>query len=354
MRVLNLRKIMSELTERQKTLLLLIIRDYINTAQPVGSKRLAEHYHIDFSSATIRNEMAMLTEMGYLRQPHTSAGRVPSEEGYRYFVSQMMHNMELPETVQHTISHQFYQSRPDMDQWMTLAASILAHQSQGVSVVTAPHTEQARYKHVELISTQGRQILMVLVMGGGEVSQQILTLAEPVPQERLSQTAAHLNGLLAGLAVDDISAVLARSDSLEQDILTIIIQDMHRAEDSGSGEFYTDGLSNMIAEPEFAETDDGRRALRLFGERSMLQDLLARSTTNSNVGGLQVLIGGEGGWEELRQCSMVIARYGVQGMATGTLGVFGPMRMSYARTIPTVRFVAGLLSDLVNDTIVGE
>lgn len=353
-RVLNLCKVMPELTERQKTLLLLIIRDYIDTAQPVGSKRLAERYHIDFSPATIRNEMAVLTEMGYLRQPHTSAGRVPSEEGYRYFVSQMMHNTELPETVQQTIAHQFHQSRPDMDQWMTLAASILAHQSQGMSVVTAPHAEQARYKHVELISTQGRQILMVLVMAGGEVSQQILTLAEPVPQERLSQTAAHLNGLLAGLAVDDISALSARSDSLEQDILTIIVQDVRRAADSGSGEFYTDGLSNMIAEPEFAETDDGRRALKLFGERSTLQDLLVRSTTNSNVGGLQVLIGSEGGWEELRQCSMVIARYGVQGLATGTLGVFGPMRMSYARTIPTVRFVAGLLSDLVNDTIVGE
>jgi heat-inducible transcriptional repressor len=181
---------MQELTERQKTLLLLIIRDYIDTAQPVGSKRLVEHYQLELSPATIRNEMAALTEMGYLRQPHTSAGRVPSEDGYRYFVSQMMQNAELPQAVQHTITHQFHQSRADMDQWMTLAASILAHQSQGVSMITAPHAEQARYKHVELISTQGRQVLMVLVMAGGEVSQQILTLAEPVTQERLSQTAA--------------------------------------------------------------------------------------------------------------------------------------------------------------------
>ncbi|HEX6033496.1 MAG TPA: hypothetical protein VFY83_03640, partial [Anaerolineales bacterium] len=98
---------MPELTERQKTLLLLIIRDYIESAQPVGSKRLAEHYHINLSSATIRNEMAALTEMGYLRQPHTSAGRVPTEEGYRYFVSQMMNQAELPESVQATIAHQF-------------------------------------------------------------------------------------------------------------------------------------------------------------------------------------------------------------------------------------------------------
>jgi heat-inducible transcriptional repressor len=195
---------------------------------------------------------------------------------------------------------------------------------------------------------------MILVFVGGEVNQQILTLSEPVPQERLSQTATRLNGLLAGLAVDKISALPARSDALDQDILTLIVQDMRRNVNQVSGEIFTDGLTNVLSEPEFSESDEGRRALKIFGERSTLKDLLDRTTTNSNVGGLQVLIGGEGGWEELRQCSMVIARYGVPGMATGTLGVVGPMRMSYAKTIPTVRYVAGLLSDLVNDTISGE
>src|SRR5512138_3560379 len=345
---------MPELTERQKTLLLLIIRDYIESAQPVGSKRLAEHYRINLSTATIRNEMSALTEMGYLHQPHTSAGRVPTEEGYRFFVSQMMNQAELPATVQATISHQFHQSRPDVDQWMTLAASILAHQSQGVSVVTAPHLDKAKYKHIELISTQGRQVLMVLVLVGGEVSQQILTLAEPVSQERLSQTAVRLNKLLVGQAVDAIAALPARTDALDQDILTLILQEMRRTAERVSGEIYTDGLTNVLSEPEFAESNEARRALKLFGERSTLQDLIARTMTNSNVGGLQVLIGGEGGWEELRQCSMIIARYGVPGMATGALGVLGPMRMSYAKTIPTVRYMAGLLSDLVNDTISGE
>ena len=345
---------MTDLTERQKTLLMLVIRDYIETAQPVGSKALVKRYHLDLSSATVRNELSALDEMGFLRQPHTSAGRVPTEEGYRFFVGQMMHQAELPEAIQHTITHQFYQARPDVEQWMTLAASILAHQSQGVSVVTAPHAEQARFKHVELISTQGRQVLMVMVMAGGEVSQQILTLAEPVSQERLSQTATRLNGLLAGQSVETLSSLPARSDALDQDILTLIVQEMRRATDSVSGTIYTDGLTNVLAEPEFAELDDARRALRIFEERSTLQDLLARTSTSSMVGGLQVLIGGEGGWEELRQCSMVLARYGVPGLATGMLGVLGPMRMSYAKTIPTVRFVAGLLSDLVNDNIGGE
>ena len=344
---------MPELTERHRTILLLLIRDYIETAQPVGSKRLVERFHLDLSPATVRNEMSALTEMGYLRQPHTSAGRVPAEEGYRVFVGQLMQKAELPASVQNTISHQFFQARPDVEQWMTLAASVLAHQSQGVSLVTAPHAETIRFKHIELISTQGRQVLMVIVMDGGEVNQQVLTLAEPVNQTRLSQAAAHLNSLLAGLSIEAIAALSSssRADALEQDIITLLVQDMKRTSESASGEIYTDGLTNVLGEPEFAESDEARWAMRLFEERSTLQDLIARASTNSSVGGLQVLIGGEGEWEELRQCSMVIARYGAPGLATGTLGVLGPMRMSYARTIPTVRYVAGLLSNLVNDNI---
>ena len=345
---------MPELTERQRTILLLLIRDYIETAQPVGSKRLVERFHLDLSPATVRNEMSALTEMGYLRQPHTSAGRVPAEEGYRVFVGQLIQKAELPTSVQNTISHQFFQARPDVEQWMTLAASVLAHQSQGVSLVTAPHAETIRFKHIELISTQGRQVLMVMVMEGGEVNQQILTLAEPVNQDRLSQAAARLNSLLAGLSNEAIAALASRTDTLEQDIITLLVQDMKRTSESASGEIYTDGLTNVLSEPEFAESDGARWAMHLFEERSTLQDLLARASTNSSVGGLQVLIGGEGGWEELRQCSMVIARYGAPGLATGTLGVLGPMRMSYARTIPTVRYVAGLLSNLVNDSIANE
>ena len=141
---------------------------------------------------------------------------------------------------------------------------------------------------------------------------------------------------------------------LERDILTLLLQDMHRTASSVSGELYTDGLTNFMGEPEFAESDNARRALRLFEERSTMQDLMARASTNSHVGGLQVLIGAEGGWEELRQCSMVLARYGVPGLATGSLGVVGPMRMPYTKAIPTVRYVAGLLSDFVNDQIAGE
>jgi heat-inducible transcriptional repressor len=344
---------MSGLTQRQKTLLLVIIRDYIDAAQPVGSKRLVDRYQLDLSSATIRNEMATLTDMGYLRQPHTSAGRVPTEEGYRYFVSAMMNQAALPEAVENKISLQFREVRPDVEQWMHLAASVLANQSQGASMVTTPRADRPLFQHVELISTQGRQILMVVVLVGGEVTQQLLTLAEPASQERLSRTAARLNEALSGRRLDDIAAMSSRQDALEQDIFTLILAELRRTAEGVSGEIYTDGLTNMLAEPEFAESDSVRRAIKLLEQRSTLQALLARTTLHSAVGGLQVLIGDEGGSEDLSECSMVLARYGVPGLATGTLGVLGPMRMSYSRTIPTVRFVAGLLSDLVHEQIAG-
>jgi heat-inducible transcriptional repressor len=338
---------MKNLTERQKLILALVIRDYIETAQPVGSRRLVEYYGLDFSSATVRNEMAILTEKGYLRQPHTSAGREPTEEGYRYFVRQLMGHIDLPVHTKRMITHQFYQARHDVDQWMRLAASVLAHQSQAASMVTAPHPEKARFKHLELIATMGRQVLMVLVLTGGEVRQQMLVLAELATQEILSQVASTINQHCQGLSAREMASLSLQLDSLEQDVFRLTLEEMDRSSAILAGEVYRDGLTNVLSEPEFAEVGAARQALRVFEERSFLEDLLSRTVLTTSVGGVQVLIGGEGTWEELRQCSMVLARYGAPGLATGTLGVLGPIRMPYGRTISTVRFVAGLLSDLV-------
>lgn len=342
---------MEDLTERQKLILALVIRDHIETAQPVGSGRLVSDYHLDVSSATVRNEMVALTEKGYLRQPHTSAGREPTEEGYRYFVSQLMGHPELPEPVKRTIVHQFYQVGSDMERWMRLAASVLAHQAQGASIVTAPRSERAHFKHLELISTLGRQVLMILVLSGGEVSQQMLALAEPVSQEQLSAVATKLNQICTGLSYDEINALSTSMTTLEADILKLVLDEMHRSSALVIGELYRDGLTNVLAEPEFGEVDLARRALRIFEERPLLDDLLSRTILSNEMGSIQVLIGGEGNWEELRECSMVLARYGVPGMVTGAMGVLGPMRMSYGRTISTVKFVADLLSDLVEEML---
>jgi len=343
------KRIMGNLTERQKLILALVIRDYIESAQPVGSRRLVEEYGLDVSSATVRNEMVALTDLGLLRQPYTSAGRVPTEEGYRYFVRQLMGHTDLPVNTQRTIVHQFYQAGQDVDRWMRLAASVLAHQSQAASIVTSPHSERIRFKHLELIGTRGRQVLMVLVLEGGEVRQQMLALAEPVSQERLSAAAEHLNQQCQNMDAEDITALSGLLDSLEQDVLKLILDELRRSEKILAGEVYRDGLTHVLAEPEFAEVEVARNALRILEERSLLEDLLARTVLANDMGGVQVLIGGEGTWEELRDCSMVLARYGVPGLVTGTLGVLGPIRMPYGRTISTVRFVAGLLSDLVTE-----
>ena len=342
---------MSNLTERQKLILALVIRDYIETVQPVGSQHLVDQYNLDVSSATVRNELLALTEKGYLRQPHTSAGRVPTEEGYRYFVRQIMGHTDLPAPVKRTIVHQFYQAGADIERWMRLAASVLAHQSQAASVVTAPHSEQAVFKHMELISTQGRQVLMVLVLSGGEVIQQMLTLAEPVSQEQLSAVAQSINTLCLGLSSENIANLSGLGSALEKDIVKLVQDEMRRSSELLTGELYRDGLTHVLAEPEFGEANLARRALRVLEERPLLDDLLNRTVLSTDMGGVQVLIGGEGTWEELRECSMVLARYGAPGLVTGTLGVLGPMRMPYARTISTVRFVAGLLSDLVEDML---
>lgn len=341
------------LGERQKLVLALVIRDYIDNAQPVGSKTLVDKYGLNFSSATVRNEMVALTEVGFLHQPHTSAGRVPTEEGYRYFVRQLMGQTDLTPQTKRMITHQFYQAGRDIDHWLRLAASILAHQSQAASIVTAPYPEKARFQHIEMISTIGRQVLMVLVLSGGDVRQQVLTLAEPVAQDVLSTTAAQLNQLFQGMEKREIATLAPQMDALEQDILNLIVGEMDRSGAVLDGEVYRDGLTNVLAEPEFAEVDLARRALRVFEERTFLQDLLSSTVLTTNVGGIQVLIGGEGNWEELRECSIILGRYGVPGLATGTLGVLGPIRMSYGHSISTVRFVADLLSNLVVELNVG-
>ena len=341
-----------ELSDRQKFILTLVVHDYIRTALPVGSKNLVEAYQLEMSSATVRNEMGILTDMGYLRQPHTSAGRVPTEEGYRYFVERLLRKTELPNSTRDMISHQFYQTRPDMDEWMKLAASILASQSHAASLVTLPHSERVRVKHVELVSTRGLQVLMVLVLLGGEVRQRMINLTEPVSQERLSNTAERIRLVSQGMNIDELVNLRAQvSQRLEQDALGWMIDEL-RAADTTTGEFYLDGITNVMSEPEFSGNDDARRALKVLEERSLLQEVLERSATASSVGGVQVIIGGEGTWEELRPFSMVLGRYGKPGLATGALGVVGPLRMSYGRTISTVRFLSGLLSSLVTDTLV--
>jgi heat-inducible transcriptional repressor len=180
------------LSDRQEFFLGLIVREYVQGAQPVGSKTLVGKYRLDFSPATVRNEMAALAEAGMLKQPHTSAGRIPTEEGYRYFVQRLAADTDLSSDEKRTISHQFHQAQGDIDQWVRLAAAVLAQHSRVASLVTAPSAERSVFRHLELISVQASQVLMILVLAGGEVQQQMLGLAQPTSQSELSQLAAQV------------------------------------------------------------------------------------------------------------------------------------------------------------------
>jgi heat-inducible transcriptional repressor len=175
----------------------------------------------------------------------------------------------------------------------------------------------------------------------------MLVLAEPVSQEQLSEAANRINNLCRGMDADGLAGTTGGLSTLEKDVIKLITGEIQRSGAILGGEVYRDGLTNVLAEPEFAEVDVARRALRVLEERTFLEDLLSRTVLTTGVGGIQVLIGGEDTWEELRECSVILARYGAPGLATGALGVLGPIRMAYGRTISTVRFVAGLLSDLV-------
>ena len=333
----------NSLTERQEYILGLMVRSYVESGLPVGSKFLVEQYNLDYSSATVRNEMAVLDELGYLEQLHTSAGRIPTEMGYRYFVQRLIGEFELPLDERQMIRHQFHQARLDMSQWMRLSAAVLAHASRGASIVTSPRPATQRFRHVQLISTQGRLVLMIIVFYGGEVVQQMLTLAEPVPQIQLTATAERLNDLFDEATHDEINARQSMlDDELERDVSRLVLETMRRASTKGISQVYRDGLANIM------EDEGTRQAVRVLEEAPLLSTILAE-TLEPNVRGVQVVIGGEGRWEELRECTMILARYGVIEQLSGAIAVVGPTRMPYGRNISAVRYVADLMSGFVSE-----
>ncbi len=349
---------MSELTSRQQLILGLVVREYVASeteaedgtrkVQPIGSKVLVERYNLDISPATIRSELAKLEERGLLTHPHTSAGRIPTDSGYRYFVESLMGDAELPAEEQRTIEHQFHQARLDLDQWMRLASSVLARTSGGASIVTAPRASQAHFKHLQLISTQGRLVLLVLVLMDGSVKQEMLTLADPLSQSDLDAVSAKLNSLFNNRTADELSARRSELSLLEADVLARVIDIMRRADEWAAADVYRDGLSEVLRKPEFEDRESAEGLLKAFEERSLLEDVLS-SALNPAVSGVQVVIGSEGRWAELRDCSLVLSRYGVADRATGALGIVGPTRMPYGRTISAVRYVSVLMTNLISE-----
>ena len=343
---------MSDLSERQKLVLALIVRDYVETAEPISSGRLVDHFQLDFSPATARNEMAILEKEGFLHQPYTSAGRVPTRDGYRYYVGKLMGDDQLPMHIQEMIRHQFYQARNDVDDWLSLSASVLAQHSRAAAIVTPLHSETARFKHLSLLSTRGRQVLMVIVLNSGEVHQQTLVLDEPLTQNQLSEIAARINAFAGGLDARELEAIdLETGSQVMEEILQLVLETMQNMEVVTSGEVFRDGFTNMLAEPEFAEPEKARKTLEIFEDRSILDDLLTKTVFGSEERGVHVIIGGEDTWEQLEDTSLILASYGDSDRTLGAIGILGPLRMSYGRGVSTVRFVSDLISELISESM---
>ena len=340
---------MQDLTSRQQMILSLVVREYVSTAAPVGSKGLTDKFKLGVSSATIRNDLARLEELGYLTHPHTSAGRMPTEAGYRYFVERLMGEAQLPGEEQRMIAHQFHQVQQNMEQWVKLAAAVLARTSRSAALITAPQSTRARFKHIQLISTHGQVVLLILVLQDGSVKQEMLTLAQLLNQDTLDETSHRLNNACGNFSAEVITAVRQNLPTFDAEIAGVIADIMQQTESRTTSPIYRDGLTQVLKQPEFERKEESETLLRVLEEHSSLLEEVLSNAVSPDVGNVQVVIGGEGRWRELKDYSLVLARYGVPDFATGALGVLGPIRMPYSRAISAVRYVADLMSDMVSD-----
>ncbi|PDW00760.1 heat-inducible transcriptional repressor HrcA [Candidatus Chloroploca asiatica] len=353
----------SGLTERRQTILKLVIQEFVETAQPVASETLVRKYRLNVSPATVRNELAALEELGYLMHLHTSAGRVPTDIGYRFFVENLMDRTTLSLPEQRMIRHQFYQVRGELDQWIQLAGSVLARTAQNASVVTPLRSaDRLRFRQVELVAIHDTMALAVLVFHGGVVKQQTLALDAVRSPDDLRRCAARISSVLADLELSDVEDLLTRDQQqegsefgdFERQVLDLVARAMDAFEAQAQEQIYSDGLIEMLSQPEFIPAlarEDAeravermRRALDILKSGRGLGSLIPQALASD---GVQVIIGGENSADEMREYSVILARYGVERAVTGVLGVIGPTRMAYPRSISSVRYISSLMSDLL-------
>lgn len=339
------------LTERQRAILRLIVQEYVASGRPVGSRKLAERYGVAFSPATIRNEMAGLEDAGYLLSPHTSGGRIPTDKGYRYFVHQLMGDVALPPSDQIMIRHQFRQVELRLEQWMELAAATLAGVAGNVSVVTAPRLPTARVRHIELIALQPRLGLLILVTAEGSVRQVMVHWPEETEQDVLSPLADALAFGLRGLSADEVAGRGEGVDRLARFVLDQVADALRGLDAAERTEVRHSGLEHMLSQPEFSgAAGDAQALLGLLRGNAFLTSMLPSLDAAQ---GVQVFIGDENPAADLRRFGVVVSTYGVDGEVTGVLGVVGPTRMAYGRSISSVRYMARLMSDLMSDLYSG-
>ncbi len=326
------------LSERQERILRLMVREYAasTSMRAVGSKTVVERGGLEYSSATIRNDMAMLERLGFIEQKHTSGGRIPTDAGYRYYVERLMDRPTLPTTEQMMIRHQFHQVEVHLDEWVKLAASVLARVAGNVAVVTTPRAHLPRMKSIELVGVQERTALLVLVTKEGAVRQAMITLPEAMNQEMLRMTADRVAAILRDKGRADVLITASALSGVERVVTLEAAHLLQNLEEAMSAEVVYDGLGNMLQLPEFSAQERSQRLVEVLRSGALLQLLVAAEEVRAagdTTSTVRVIIGMENHWDALHDFSLVIA----------------PTRMYYERSISGVQYVSQVLNDLITE-----
>ncbi len=336
-----------ELGERKMRILRAVVEDYVETGEPVGSRAVARRHDIGVSPATIRNEMADLEEMGYLLQPHTSAGRIPSDRGYRYYVDKLMPVTELREEDLERLRLLYQQRTQEIEDLIKQTVQVLARTTNYMAVVMGPQLAEARLSHISLAPLTPYRAVLVLVTDSGFLESALLTLPHRVSGAELEHISSVLNKTLCGLTLDQITRQAWRELERElarfRAVLERMLEFFERSlRPFGSQRMYLAGTANILTHPEFRDVDRVRMILRTLEQEDLLARLMGQADAAEDE--VTVTIGVENPIEEVRDCSIVTATYRIGPRVVGRMGVLGPKRMRYAQVIAVVSRVRQMLT----------
>jgi heat-inducible transcriptional repressor len=332
---------------RKQAILRAVVQEFTTSAVPVGSQALQSRYFVNLSSATIRSELAELADLGYLTQPHTSAGRMPTDSGYRYFVDFLMDLETIPDQVGSFIENELRNAPADVQGMVEKVAMTVAAVTQNASVASAPMGSQARIKHVDLVSLEPSEVLLILLLEGNLLRQQVVTVTQETTQAELTKLTSKLNTSLTGR---DGEEVRRRYDSaplgLEKELLGRVVAVLDLYEKGSESLVVHDGVRNLLRQPEFAESSRLHQVLEVLEETRYLTVLLRQLIGDSD---LQIVIGSENASSQLQGCAVVLTSYGPSNRLKGVLGVIGPTRMAYSQTVARLQAVARGASERMAD-----
>lgn len=338
------------LADRRASILRAIVTHYVTSGEPVGSKTLVERYRLGVSPATVRNEMGALEEAGYIFQPHTSAGRIPTDAGYRYFVDTGIDPMKLPRSEARMIQRFFGEPRYELEDALRQTAALLSGITDHAAVVFAPALERSVVRHVELVPLAGSRAMVVLVTNTGRVENHIVGVGEDVDEVQLNHAAEMLNRLIVDepleKAPQKISEAVDRFPLEIKDVVVSVTEALEQDLTHHDAErMFLDGTSNIVHEEKFADLETVRGVIGALEHRRLLLEVLADALSTSKV---SVRIGSENTVEEMQSCAVITAPYGTDDQPLGSLGVVGPTRMDYRRTISAVHEVAWNLGRMLS------